>query len=298
MSNQLSLAPAISGEAGFIRYLQEIRKFPSLEADEEYNLAKKFIDHEDIKAAHKLVTSHLKLVAKIALGFKGYGLPLIELVSEGNIGLMQAVKKFKPELGFRLSTYAVWWIKAYIQEYILKSWSQVKLGTTAAQKTLFFNLGKIKKKLLNVESRNLDKNDIHTIALALNVSGKDVEEMNNRMNRDVSLNSPKSKESNEELVDFIVSPYNHEDTLASSQDFNRKRQLVKAAMNSALDERQRDIIVQRMLKEEPATLEDLSQKYGVSRERIRQIEMKALEKLQQAVQANDSESSSYNSANG
>lgn len=279
--------PVISPEAGFTRYLQEIKKFPSLTHDEEYTLSQRFIEYKDITAAHQLVTSHLKLVAKIATSFKGYGLPLIELVSEGNIGLMQAVKRFNPELGFRLSTYATWWIKAAIQEYILKSWSLVKIGTTAAQKKLFFNLGKIKKKLLNVDQ--IEPNDLafnKAVAIELNVKEKEVSEMNSRMAAmDLSLNSIVSEEGSTELLELVPeSRANQEVNLSNNQELSRKKSLFRKAMNK-LTKREQVILSERHLQEEPSTLENLSQQYKVSRERIRQIEARALDKLRKEVQA-------------
>lgn len=276
--------PVLSSDVGLARYLQEIAKFPCLEADEEYMLAKRLAEHQDIDAAHKMVTSHLRLVAKIAMGFRGYGLPLVELISEGNIGLMQAVKRFNPELGFRLSTYAIWWIKASIQEYILRSWSLVKIGTTAAQKKLFFNLRKVKKTLASVESKSLSKEDIATIASELNVSELDVVEMNGRMSGgDFSLNDPVGFESDDELIDMLPETRdNQELTMSANQEMTRKKSLFRRAL-AKLNPRERHIISERRLKEEPATLEDLSQIYNISRERVRQIEARAMEKLQQEV---------------
>jgi RNA polymerase sigma-32 factor len=278
--------PVISTDAGLTRYLQEIAKFPCLEADEEYMLAKRLSEHQDIDAAHKMVTSHLRLVAKIAMGFRGYGLPIVELISEGNIGLMQAVKRFNPDLGFRLSTYAIWWIKAAIQEYILRSWSLVKIGTTAAQKKLFFNLRKIKKTLASVESKSLSREDVTTIASELNVSELDVVEMNSRMSgSDFSLNEPVSMENDDELIDMLPETRDNQEVLMSrNQEMSRKRNLFARAMEK-LNPRERFILSERRLKEDPATLEDLSQIYNISRERVRQIEARAMEKLQQEVLA-------------
>jgi RNA polymerase sigma-32 factor len=274
----------LSNEAGFARYLQEIRQFPSLEAEEEYMLAKRYHEHEDISAAHKLVTSHLKLVPKIAMAFRGYGLPLVELVSEGNLGLMQAVKKFNPELGYRLATYAMWWIKASIQEYVLKSWSLVKIGTTAAQRKLFFNLRKLKRRLLNVESRDISDEEVNNIATQLNVSAQDVVEMNSRMaGGDFSLNNPVAIDSEEEAIDLLPETRpNQESSLAEKQEMDRRKALFNNAMLK-LNERERFILTERRLKEKPSTLEDLSQLLNISRERVRQIEERIIEKLQLGV---------------
>jgi RNA polymerase sigma-32 factor len=278
--------PVISHESGFLKYLQEIKKFPSLEPDEEYMLAKRFTEHMDVSAAHKLVTSHLKLVAKIATSFRGYNLPLMELVSEGNIGLMQAVKRFNPDLGFRLSTYAVWWIKAAIQEYILKSWSLVKIGTTAAQKKLFFNLGKIKRKLKNLEAGLTHEQSVSRIATELNVSEKEVSEMNSRMGAmDLSLNSPITDESGSELIELLPETRaNQEVVMGNNQEASNKKKMLYLAM-AKLNDRERYILSERHLKEEPSTLEDLSQFYNISRERVRQIEARAFEKLRLDMQA-------------
>lgn len=278
--------PVLSNDVGLTRYLQEIAKFPCLEADEEYMLAKRLVETQDIDAAHKMVTSHLRLVAKIAMGFRGYGLPVVELISEGNIGLMQAVKRFNPELGFRLSTYAIWWIKASIQEYILRSWSLVKIGTTAAQKKLFFNLRKVKKTLASVESKSLSNEDIATIASELNVTELDVVEMNSRMSgADYSLNEPVGLEGDDELIDMLPETRDNQELIMSaSQEMSRKKSLFQRAL-ATLNPRERHIISERRLKDEPATLEDLSQMYNISRERVRQIEARAMEKLQLEVQA-------------
>ena len=277
--------PVLSNDTGLSHYLQDISKFPCLEADEEYMLAKRLLEHQDIDAAHKLVTSHLRLVAKVAMGFRGYGLPLVELISEGNIGLMQAVKRFNPELGFRLSTYAIWWIKASIQEYVLRSWSLVKIGTTAAQKKLFFNLRKIKKTLASVESKSLSDEDIATIATELNVTEHDVVEMESRLaGGDYSLNDPIGMESDDEMIDMLQEPRdNQEIMMSASQEMTRKKSLFQRALEK-LSARERHIILERRLKEEPTTLEDLSVIYNISRERVRQIEARAMEKLQQEVQ--------------
>jgi len=283
--SSLSL-PVISQDIGLTQYLQEIAKFPCLEADEEYMLAKRLEQHQDIDAAHQLVTSHLRLVAKIAMGFRGYGLPLVELISEGNIGLMQAVKRFNADLGFRLSTYAIWWIKASIQEYVLRSWSLVKIGTTAAQKKLFFNLRKVKKTLASVESKSLSKEDIATIASELNVTESDVVEMNGRMSgNDFSLNDPIGIDSTDEMIDMIPETReNQEVIMSANQEMSRKKGLFARAM-AKLNARERFILTERRLKEVPTTLEDLSQIYNISRERVRQIEARAMEKLQQEVQS-------------
>lgn len=277
--------PALSSEAGLSRYLQEISQFPMLEEEEEYNLAKSWSEQGNVDAAHKLVTSHLKLVVKTAMGFRGYGLPLLELISEGNIGLMQAVKRFDPERGFRLSTYAIWWIKASIQEYILRSWSLVKIGTTSAQKKLFFNLKKMKKRISSTHEGSLRPEEITSIANELNVAEQDVIEMDSRMiGHDHSLNELVSMEegdSGSEWIDYLEEPsHNQEILLLEDQEQRHKRLLLTNAMEK-LNERERHIIHERRLKEIPATLDDLSQVYGISCERVRQIEARAMEKLQQ-----------------
>lgn len=277
--------PALSSDTGLVRYLQEINAIPFLEEGEEYSLAKTWREGGDVKAAHRLVTSHLKLVAKIAMGFRGYGLPVMELISEGNIGLMQAVKRFDPDRGFRLSTYAMWWIKASIQEYVLRSWSLVKIGTTAAQKRLFFNLRKVKRKINAADDANLLPSDVSRIAHELNVSEDEVKEMNTRLSGgDHYLNdSIGGDENGGEWIDFLEeSSENQEMTLLESQESNHKTALLANAMNT-LNDRERHIIHQRHLAEPAATLEDLSQHYGISRERIRQIEARAMEKLQSGV---------------
>jgi RNA polymerase sigma-32 factor len=282
--NSLNL-PILSHESGFFKYLQEIKRFPSLEPDEEYMLAKRFAEHFDVNAAHKLVTSHLKLVAKIATSFRGYNMPMMELVSEGNIGLMQAVKKFNPELGYRLSTYAVWWIKAAIQEYILKSWSLVKIGTTAAQKKLFFNLGKIKRKLKNLDANVTNEHAVSSIANELNVSEKEVNEMNGRMlGMDLSLNQSIDNDMGSELIELLPETRaNQEASMASNQESSRKKKMLYLAMEK-LNEREKYILSERHLKEDPATLEDLSQHFNISRERVRQIESRVFEKLRADIQ--------------
>lgn len=291
----VALLPALSQEIGFSRYLQEIKRFPMLEGEEEYMLAKRWIEHNDLNAAHRLVTSHLKLVAKIAMSFRGYGLPLMELVAEGNIGLMQAVKRFNPELGYRLSTYAMWWIKATIQEFVLRSWSLVKMGTTAAQKRLFFNLGKIKRRIYHLEARDLQDKDIPLIANQLQVTENEVLEMNQRMrgSGDCSLNDRFSEDGTEEVIDFLPETRaNQEIMLLESEEQKKRKQLFVQALE-ILSEREQDILKQRRLQEVPTTLEDLSQKYGISRERIRQIEVRAFEKLQEWMLAADKDYKSH-----
>ena len=279
--------PAPSPEQGMNRYLQEIRKFPLLEPEEEYMLAKAWTDHEDSEAAHRLVTSHLRLVAKIAMGYRGYGLPVSELISEGNIGLMQGVKKFEPDRGFRLATYAMWWIKASIQEFIQRSWSLVKMGTTASQKKLFFNLRRMKKNLEAFEDGDLKPADVAKIAKDLGVTEDEVVSMNRRMamGGDTSLNAPlKSSEDGEgQWQDFLVDNGPLQDELiADDEERQVRHDLLVEAMGS-LNDREKFILTERRLSEEPKTLEDLSQVYGVSRERIRQIEVRAFEKLQSAL---------------
>jgi RNA polymerase sigma-32 factor len=280
-----ALSIALSPEAGLQRYLQEIRKFPMLPKEEEYMLAKNWTEHGDTEAAHKLVTSHLRLVAKIAMGYRGYGLPIGEVISEGNVGLMQAVKKFEPEKGFRLATYAMWWIRAAIQEYILRSWSLVKMGTTAAQKKLFFNLRRMKGEMAALEEGDLRPEHVATIAHKLAVTNDEVISMNRRLSGpDSSLNAPIASESESEWQDWLaddVTP-SQEILLANSEEFSQRMGLLQSAM-SGLSERERHIIQERRLKDEPATLEDLSKEYGVSRERVRQIEVRAFEKLQKAM---------------
>lgn len=284
MSNTFALA--VTPEGGLTRYLQEIRRFPILEPAEEYMLAKSWREHGDVDAAHKLVTSHLRLVAKIAMGFRGYGLPLGELISEGNVGMMQAVKRFEPDRGFRLATYAMWWIKAAIQEYILRSWSLVKIGTTAAQKKLFFNLRRIKNKLQAVDDTELSPDTVKKIATDLAVNEDDVISMNRRLaGPDRSLNAPLRVDGEGEWQDWLEDDReSHETTLAETEEYAGRKQILDGAM-AGLKERERDILVARRLQEEPATLEELSEKYGISRERVRQIEVRAFEKLQKSVTA-------------
>jgi RNA polymerase sigma-32 factor len=273
--------PAISPDGGLRRYLQEIQKFPILTADEEYMLAKRWVEYTDYEAAHALVTSHLRLVAKIASGYRGYGLPMSELIAEGNIGLMQAVKKFEPERGFRLSTYAMWWIRASIQEFVLRSWSLVKMGTSAAQKRLFFNLKKMRKRLKTVDDgKTLTPDEIRTIAHELEVNEQDVIDMDQRMGaHDQNLNAKIGGDGDAEWGDLLADPDDsHEIKLAEHQDFHQKRGLMLEALAS-LNERERAIITQRRLSEDTITLEALSEQFGISRERVRQIETRALEKM-------------------
>ncbi len=275
--------PTIS-EGGLSRYLQEIRRFPMLEPNEEFMLAKRWVEHDDVDGAHKLVTSHLRLVAKIAMGYRGYGLPLAELISEGNVGMMQAVKRFDPERGFRLATYAMWWIRAAIQEYILHSWSLVKMGTTAAQKKLFFNLRKLKGQMQAIEEGDMAPEQVTKIAEALNVPEVDVVNMNRRLAApDHSLNAPLRIDGDGEWQDWLVDETeSQETTLAETEEFEKRRSLLTAAMET-LNQRERHILEERRLKDSPTTLETLSQEYGISRERVRQIEVRAFEKLQKAI---------------
>jgi RNA polymerase sigma-32 factor len=276
--------PALSGDSGLSRYLSEIRKFPLLTPEEEYMFAKRLKEHGDSEAARRLVTSHLRLVAKIAMGYRGYGLPIAEIVSEGNVGLMQAVKRFEPDKGFRLATYAMWWIRASIQEYVLRSWSMVKLGTTAAQKKLFFNLRKAKSNIGAIEEGDLTH--AHTVKLAdqLGVTQREVTDMNRRLSGpDSSLNAPLRSESESEWQDWLADDTMDQETrLAEREELGDRHNLLSNAM-STLTERERDIIQARRLQDDPATLEELSQKFGVSRERVRQIEVRAFEKLQTAM---------------
>ena len=273
--------PTISNEGNLSAYMAQIKKFPILEAKEEYMLAKAWVDHGDIKSAHKLVTSHLRLVAKIASGYRGYGLPISELISEGNMGMMHAVKRFDPEKGFRLATYAMWWIRASIQEYILRSWSLVKIGTTAAQKKLFFNLRRIKNKISALDDKDLSPTEVEKIANELNVPEKEVISMNRRMiGSDQSLNSPYSDDGHGEWQDWLADEKpNQEAIFADAEELSVKQSILNESL-ILLSEREQDIISQRQLRENPKTLEELSKKYKVSRERIRQIEAKAFEKLQ------------------
>ena len=278
-------APVISSESNLARYLQDIRKFPMLEPEEEFNLGKAWQDHQDVEASHKLVTSHLRLVAKIAMGYRGYGLPLSELISEGNVGMMQAVKRFDPDRGFRLATYAMWWIRAAIQEYILHSWSLVKMGTTAAQKKLFFNLRKLKGQMKAIEDGDMTPEQVHEIAEKLDVPEADVISMNRRLaSSDHSLNAPLRADSEGEWQDWLVDECEtQENTLADREEFGKRKSLLTVAMKD-LNDRERHILTSRRLRDDPITLEDLSKEYGISRERVRQIEVRAFEKLQKAVQ--------------
>ena len=277
--------PAPSPEQGLNRYMQEIRKFPLLAPEQEYMLAKRWEEHQDPEAAAKLVTSHLRLVAKIAMGYRGYGLPVAELISEGNIGLIQGVKKFDAEKGFRLATYAMWWIRASIQEYILRSWSLVKIGTTAAQKKLFFNLRRLKGKLNAMEDGDLRGADVEKIATTLGVTHDEVVSMNRRMSMggDTSLNAPLREEGEGEWQDWLADTGPLQDEmLADEQERDQRHELLSAAMG-ALNDREKHILTQRRLIDDPLTLEELSQSYGISRERVRQIEVRAFEKLSKAM---------------
>ena len=277
--------PILSSDAGLSRYLSEIRKFPLLTPEDEYMFAKRLKEHGDADAARRLVTSHLRLVAKIAMGYRGYGLPVSEIVSEGNVGLMQAVKRFDPDKGFRLATYAMWWIRAAIQEYVLRSWSMVKMGTTAAQKKLFFNLRKAKSNIGAIEEGDLTPEHTAKLADQLGVAEKDVTDMNRRLaGPDASLNAPLRSESESEWQDWLADDTIDQETrLAEREERGDRHEALSNALDT-LSERERDIIQERRLKDEPATLEELSQKYGVSRERVRQIEVRAFEKLQAAMQ--------------
>ena len=276
--------PSIDVEGSLSSYLTQIKKFPMLSAEEEYMLAKSWRDRGDLRSAHKLITSHLRLVAKIAMGYRGYGLPVSEMVSEGNIGLMQAVKKFEPEKGFRLATYAMWWIKASIQEYVLRSWSLVKMGTTTAQKKLFFNLKKIKNQLSPNNTGDLKIEHVDEISKMLNVKKEEVVSMNRRLlGKEKSLNSPIKDESGVEWQDWIVDDkVDQELKFSHEQEFNQRKKLMDDSI-SILNPREKDILTSRRLSENAPTLEDLSKKYNISRERIRQIETKAFEKLQKAM---------------
>ena len=276
--------PAIGIDGSLSKYLAEIKKFPMLNAEEEYMLAKSWKDSGNLKSAQKLVTSHLRLVAKIAMGYRGYGLPVSELVSEGNIGLMQAVKKYDPEKGFRLATYAMWWIKASIQEYILRSWSLVKIGTTTAQKKLFFNLKKLKNKLSNTSQENLRPEQINEISKRLNVKKEEVISMDQRLQgKEKSLNDPIKEDGGYEWQDWIVDDgIDQELKLSQDQELKERKKLMNDSM-SILNQREKEILIARKLSENVSTLEDLSKKYKISRERIRQIETKAFEKLQKSM---------------
>jgi RNA polymerase sigma-32 factor len=285
MAHAASL-PVLTAEGGLSRYLEEIRRFPMLEPQEEYMLAKSWREHGDRTAAHRLVTSHLRLVAKIAMGYRGYGLPISEVISEGNVGLMQAVKRFEPEKGFRLATYAMWWIKAAIQEYILRSWSLVKMGTTANQKKLFFNLRKAKSKISALEEGDLRPDQVQIIAKRLGVTEQDVIEMNRRLGGDVSLNAPIREDGDSgEWQDWLVDESSSQEArlVASEESDNRRKALGEAL--DVLNERERRIFEARRLVDEPITLEELADEFGVSRERVRQIEVRAFEKVQKAVKS-------------
>jgi len=276
--------PILTAESGLTRYLEEIRRFPMLEPQDEFMLAKRWREHGDRDAAHKLVTSHLRLVAKIAMGYRGYGLPISEVISEGNVGLMQAVKRFEPDKGFRLATYAMWWIKAAIQEYILRSWSLVKMGTTANQKKLFFNLRKAKSKISALEEGDLRPDQVKLIAKRLGVTEQDVVDMNRRLGGDVSLNAPIRDDGDSgEWQDWLVDEVSDQETrlVEDEESDNRKKALGEAL--SVLNERERRIFEARRLADDPITLEDLAAEFGVSRERVRQIEVRAFEKVQRAV---------------
>ncbi len=279
-----AVLPILTAESGLTRYLEEIRRFPMLEPQDEFMLAKRWREHGDRDAAHKLVTSHLRLVAKIAMGYRGYGLPISEVISEGNVGLMQAVKRFEPEKGFRLATYAMWWIKAAIQEYILRSWSLVKMGTTANQKKLFFNLRKAKSKISALEDGDLRPDQVKLIAKRLGVTEQDVVDMNRRLGGDVSLNAPIREDGDSgEWQDWLVDEVSDQETrlVEDEESDNRKKALGEAL--SVLNERERRIFEARRLADDPVTLEDLAAEFGVSRERVRQIEVRAFEKVQRAV---------------
>ncbi len=277
--------PIIAGESGLARYLQEIKRFPMLEPQEEYMLAKRWREHGDREAAHKLVTSHLRLVAKIAMGYRGYGLPIGEVISEGNVGLMQAVKRFEPDKGFRLATYAMWWIRASIQEYILRSWSLVKMGTTASQKKLFFNLRKAKRRISALDEGDLKPEQVSLIANRLGVSEQDVVVMNRRLGGDASLNAPLREEGEGEWQDWLVDDsIDQESSLVDRQESNARLGALRGAL-TVLNPRERRIFEARRLADDPVTLEELSTEFGVSRERVRQIEVRAFEKVQAAVKA-------------
>ncbi len=276
----------MSPEQGLSRYLTEIRKFPMLAKDEEFMLAKRWTEHQDAESAHRLVTSHLRLVAKIAMGYRGYGLPIGEVISEGNVGLMQAVKKFDPDKGFRLATYAMWWIRASIQEYILRSWSLVKMGTTAAQKKLFFNLRKAKSQISAFEEGDLHPEHLEAIATKLGVSKEEVTNMNRRLGGDASLNAPLRADGESEWQDWLAddTAVSQETALAESEEKSLRMGLLQEAMQELTD-REKHILTERRLKDDPVTLEELAGQYGVSRERVRQIEVRAFEKLQKAMRA-------------
>ena len=282
----MAALPVLANEGGLSRYLDEIRKFPMLEPSEEYMLAKRWREHGDREAAHKLVTSHLRLVAKIAMGYRGYGLPIGEVVSEGNVGLMQAVKRFEPERGFRLATYAMWWIKAAIQEYILRSWSLVKMGTTANQKKLFFNLRKAKGKISALDEGDLRPDQVKQIATRLGVTEQDVVDMNRRLGGDASLNAPLREEGEGEWQDWLVDDSASQEQILVAEEEGQNRLAALRDALSVLNPRERRIFEARRLADDPITLEELSTEFGVSRERVRQIEVRAFEKIQDAVKKN------------
>ena len=277
--------PMISAESGLSRYLAEIRRFPMLEPQEEYMLAKSWREHGDRDAAHRLVTSHLRLVAKIAMGYRGSGLPIGEVISEGNVGLMQAVKRFEPEKGFRLATYAMWWIRASIQEYVLRSWSLVKMGTTANQKKLFFNLRKAKSQISALEEGDLRPEQVATIATKLGVTQQDVIDMNRRMSGDASLNAPLRQEGEGEWQDWLVDDSSSQEALLVDREESDNRLAALRSALGVLNDRERRIFEARRLADEPVTLEQLSEEFSISRERVRQIEVRAFEKVQAAVRA-------------
>jgi RNA polymerase sigma-32 factor len=282
---QTAALPILSGETGLTRYLEEIRRFPMLEPQEEYMLAKRWREHNDREAAHKLVTSHLRLVAKIAMGYRGYGLPIGEVISEGNVGLMQAVKRFEPDKGFKLATYAMWWIRASIQEYILRSWSLVKMGTTASQKKLFFNLRKAKSRISALDEGDLRDDQVESISKRLGVAKQDVIDMNRRLGGDASLNAPLREDGEGEWQDWLVDEApDQEAQLADREESGARLDALRSAL-SVLNPRERRIFEARRLAEDPITLEELSAEFGVSRERVRQIEVRAFEKVQEAVKA-------------
>jgi len=284
MATTIRTLPSLNSDSGLSRYLQEIRKFPMLEMNEEFMLAKRWREHKDPDAAHRLVTSHLRLVAKIAMGYRGYGLPINELIAEGNVGMMQAVKRFDPDRGFRLATYAMWWIRAAIQEYILHSWSLVKIGTTAAQKKLFFNLRRVKGQIKAIEEGDLSPEQVKVISDRLSVPEDDVVTMNRRLAApDNSLNAPVRAEGEGEWQDWLVDESPTQETrLAETEELSARQRLLGKALDG-LNARERHILMERRLKDDPATLEDLSKEYDISRERVRQIEVRAFEKLQKAI---------------
>ena len=283
MAQTTSLPVLAAGEGGLNRYLQEIRQFPMLQPEEEFMLAKRWKEHGDTAAAHRLITSHLRLVAKIAMGYRGYGLPIGEVISEGNVGLMQAVKKFEPDKGFRLATYAMWWIKASIQEFVLRSWSLVKIGTTANQKKLFFNLRKMKGQIQALDEGDLKPDQVKLIAKRLGVTEADVVSMNRRLSGDTSLNAQIRTDSEGEWQDWLVDESDSQEDILVENEENAMRSALLTEALEKLSDRERHVFKARRLRDEPATLEELSQEFGVSRERIRQIEVRAFEKVQKAV---------------